>query len=208
MVSIHFPHMVALAVATLLATLATPAAAQAIQSHYTSTAEKACKAFAKNKPNEEMPWSEMSCPGRAGYVVRLFDADLRMTVSVGRTVAEAEKEPAASQGFGPFNQAKDTVEWRSVAGTPFAIIQRWTVADNENPDKSGQPKSVPILVVTRLPPGPVCHVAYIDAQANPDANALARKSADEKARAFKCDTGEIAIIGKPGRGTALAKPAN
>lgn len=209
MVSTDFPNVAAaLAVAGLFAAVPSPAAAQAIRSDYTSTAEKACKTFAKNKPSDEMPWSEMSCPGRAGFVVRLFDADLRMTVSVGRTMAEAEKEPAASQGFGPFNQAKDTVEWRSIAGKPFAIIQRWTIADSENPDKSGRPKSVPILVVTRLPPGPVCHVAYIDGQANSDANVLARKAADENARAFKCDTGEIAIVGKPGRGTALAKPAN
>jgi hypothetical protein len=189
-------------------TAARPAVAETIQSHYTSAAEKACKPFAKNKPNEEMPWSETRCPGRAGYLVRLFDGDLRMTVSVGRTMAEAEKEPAASQGFGPFNQAKETVEWRSVAGKPFAIIQRWTIADNENPDKSGRPKSVPLLVVTRLPPGPVCHVAYIDAQANSDANVLARQAADQTARAFRCGTDEAQVVGKRGRAAELAKPAN
>ncbi len=32
----------------------------------------------------------------------------------------------------------------------------------------------------------MCHVGYVDARANPDANELARKIADEHARAFKC----------------------
>lgn len=38
----------------------------------------------------------------------------------------------------------------------------------------------------RLDPGGVCHVGYVDGRANPDANALARKVADKKTRAFRC----------------------
>ena len=182
------------------------AAAQAVQSHYTSTGPKACKTHAKSKPSDEMPWVELSCPGRAGYVVRVSDIDLRMTVSVGRTIAAAEKEPAAEKHFGPFNHAHDTVEWRSLAGKPFAIIQRWSVSDTQNLAPSGRPVEVAMLVVTRLPPGPVCHVAYIDAKANPDHNALARQTADEKAAAFRCGADKTAIVGNPGRATELAAP--
>lgn len=186
MVSTNFPNVAAaLAVAGLFAAVPSPTAAQAIRSDYTSTAEKACKTFAKNKPSDEMPWSEMSCPGRAGLVVRLFDADLRMTVSVGRSLAAAEQEPAATQGFGAFNNAHDTVEWRSVRGKPpFAIIQRWTVG-GENDKRQ-------LLVVTRLPPGPVCHIAHIDARAG-DANAVAREVAEQKARDFRCGVDEIGL---------------
>ena len=59
------------------------------------------------------------------------DEDARTTVSVGRTVKAAGKEPAASEGFAAFNSTRDTIEWRSVKGAdkPFAIIQRWSVAD-------------------------------------------------------------------------------
>ena len=49
-------------------------------------------------------------------------------------------------------------------GKPFAIIQRWHIADNADEDKNGRPTAKPMLVVTRLPPGPVCHVAYVDVQ--------------------------------------------
>jgi hypothetical protein len=45
-----------------------------------------------------------------------------------------------------------------VDGKPFAIIQRWLIADNNDLDKAGTPTSKPMLAVTRLPPGPVCHV--------------------------------------------------
>ena len=46
-----------------------------------------------------------------------------------------------------------------------------------------------MLAVTRLPPGAVCHVAYVDVKANPNANELARKAADESARAFQMRQG-------------------
>jgi hypothetical protein len=58
--------------------------------------------------------------------------------------------------------------------------------------------------VTRLPPGPVCHVAYIDVKANRNANELARKAADETARGFKCGKDEVKVIGASGRAVELA----
>jgi hypothetical protein len=58
--------------------------------------------------------------------------------------------------------------------------------------------------VTRLPPGAVCHVAYVDVQANPNANELARKAADEIARNFKCGKDEVKIVGNSGRAVTLA----
>ncbi len=52
-----------------------------------------------------------------------------------------------------------------------------------------------MLVVTQLKPGATCHVAYVDARANPDADELARKAADESARDFDC-AGEPGFVGK------------
>ena len=144
------------------------------------------------------------CPGKVGLVVVISEDDLRESVSVGRTRAAADKEPAAEASFGPFNSTTQTVEWRTADSKPFAIIQRWHIADNGDPDKSGRPIAKPMLAVTRLPPGEVCHVAYIDAQANPNANELARKAADEFARGFKCGKDEVKTIGESGRAVEMA----
>jgi hypothetical protein len=144
------------------------------------------------------------CPGKAGLVVLVSEDDLRETVSVGRNRVAAAKEPAAQAGFGPFNSTTMTVEWRALDGKPFAIIQRWHIADNSDEDTNGRPIAKPMLAVTRLPPGPVCHVAYIDVKANSDANELARKAADETARGFKCGKDEVKVIGGSGRAVELA----
>jgi hypothetical protein len=144
------------------------------------------------------------CQGKAGLKVLVSEDDLRETVSVGRSRAAAASEPAAQVWFGPFNSATPTVEWRTFNGKPFAIIQRWHIADNDDPDKDGRPIAKPLLAVTRLPPGPVCHVAYIDVQANRNANELARKAADETTRGFKCGKDEVKVIGASGRAVELA----
>jgi hypothetical protein len=49
------------------------------------------------------------------------------------------------------------------------------------PEKQGQ-----VLVVTQIKAGATCHIAYVDALANADANAMAQKVADEKAGSFDC----------------------
>jgi len=173
--------------------LTSVAVAQTFSSTYTSTAEKDCRSNAT------------ICKGIDGWIVLVQEDDLRRTVSIGRTAQQAEKEPAASQSFGPFNFTGDTLEWRRDGGKPFATIQRWHLADNENLDKNGRPHSAQMLVVTRLPPGAVCHVAYIDVAANPNANDIARDAADRLAKTFDCAKEKASVIGKSGRATALAR---
>jgi hypothetical protein len=180
-----------------------PANAQTFSSSYTSTAPRDCRMI--GKPSELDGSTTRLCPGKSGLVVRITEDDLRETVSIGRNRAEAASEPAAQVWFHPFNSSSHTVEWRALNGKPFAIIQRWYLADNGDSDKSGRPTDKPMLAVTRLPPGEVCHVAYIDAQASPNANELARKAADELARDFKCGKDEVKVIGETGVAVGLAK---
>jgi hypothetical protein len=180
-------HLAGMAMATLLCT--TPAQISAANAHrfgssYTSTAPKDCRMI--GKPSELDGSTTRFCPGKSGLGVLISEDDLRETVSVGRNHQAAAREPAAQAWFGPFNSTTNTVEWRAVDGKPFAIIQRWLIADNGDRDKEDRPIAKPMLTVTRLPPGAVCHVAYIDVQANPNANDLARKAADELARDFNC----------------------
>lgn len=189
--------------AALLSGLMSPANAQTFGSSYTSTAPKDCHTVGKPKSDGS---TTQVCPGKSGLVVLISEGDLRETVSVGRNREAAAKEPAAEAWFGPFNSTSHTVEWRAVDGRPFAIIQRWLIADNNDLDKTGSPITKPMLAVTRLPPGPVCHVAYIDGQANRNANELARQAADEFARDFKCGKDEVKVIGERGRAVELARP--
>jgi hypothetical protein len=157
------------------------------------------------KPSELDGSTTRLCPGKAGLAVLISEDDLRETVSVGRSRALAANEPAAQVWFEPFNSSLTTVEWRMDGGKPFAIIQRWLIADNADRDGQDRPRDKAMLVVTRLPPGPVCHVAYVDVAANPHANELARKAADELARTFTCGTDVVKIVGASGRAVELAK---
>ncbi len=176
--------------------------AQSFGSSYTSTAPKDCRQI--GKPNELDGSTTRVCPGKAGLVVLVAEDDLREIVSVGRSRDAAAKEPAAQAWFHPFNSSQTTVEWRAVDAKPFAIIQRWHIADNSDPDKDGRPNTKAMLAVTRLPPGPVCHVAYVDVKANANSNELARRAADEFARTFKCGKDEVKIVGASGRAVELA----
>ena len=176
--------------------------AQTIGSLYTSTAPRDCRAV--GKPSELDGSTTRVCPGKARLVVLIAEDDLREVVSVGRNHHAAAREPAAEPGFAPFNSSEHTVEWRMADGKPFAIIQRWHIADGTDLDKQGRPNTRAMLAVTRLPPGPVCHIAYVDAVANRNANELARKAADELARTFDCGKDEVKIIGNRGRAVELA----
>jgi hypothetical protein len=171
-------------------------------SSYTSTVPKQCRIFGPGNGADD--GTVRVCPGKTGWQVLVAEDDLRETVSVGRNRIWAEKEPAAHAWFGPFNSAGNTVEWRTQNGRPFAIIQRWQLDDDADQDTSGRPRPKAMLVVTRLPPGPVCHVAYVDVAANPNANELARKAADEFARDFRCDEDAVKVEGASGRAVELA----
>lgn len=183
--------------------LISPAGAQTFGSSYTSTAPKDCRVTSLRPSTADS--TIRTCPGKAGLLVLISEVDLRETVSVGRNREAAAKEPAAQAWFGPFNSTEHTVEWRTMNGKPFAIIQRWQIADNADEDRNGRPIAKPMLAVTRLPPGQVCHVAYVDAQANPNPNQLARKAADELARDFNCGKDEVKVIGETGKAVSLAK---
>jgi hypothetical protein len=122
-----------------------------------------------------------ACPGYKGMPTYIAEGDLRFMVSYG---FGADREKAAEQTLPPFNTLGTKIEWRLSNRTggwrPFATIIRYFV-QREGGDAEGQ-----VLVVTRIEPGATCQTAYIDALANPDANELARKAADEKARDFDC----------------------
>lgn len=179
-----------------------PAAAQDISSAYTKLDVRRDCAHRPGKAVED--YGDWRCKGYAGMPMWLGAGDQRMYVSFG---SRAKAEPAAEQTLAPFNDFyKGVVEWRLANGAPFATIMRWNVkraADMENREVRGR-----VLVVTRLPPGAVCHVGYVDALANPHANELAREIADTYARGFSCGKDNAIVLGKitPGEDVFYKKP--
>ncbi len=159
-----------------------PAAANPLKSLYTTIELDTCTKLAA-APDR----SAWLCPGLPGYPVYVATGNRRTYVSVG---AEPEKRKAARQTlqapntlFGkPSNRA--TLEWRFVKRDgkvlPYATIQRYFT---RHEGRAGE-----VLVVTRVTPTEDCHVAHIDALANPDAIAMARTVADRDARAFACQS--------------------
>ncbi|MGE0562978.1 MAG: hypothetical protein AB7O50_00545 [Pseudolabrys sp.] len=190
---------IAAALAVAATFVARPVAAEAIRSVYTALDLDKCRHRAGKAEEDYGTWT---CRGYAGIRVHVAAGDQRTYISFGRN---AEKEPAAEQTLAAFNSEGKVIEWR-LAGEgenakPFATIIRWsTTVGDQDPPVRGQ-----VLVITRLGPGGVCHVGYVDARVNPDANALAQKLADERARAFRCGTDKAMVEGKIGPG--FSKPS-
>jgi hypothetical protein len=138
------------------------------------------------------------CRGYGDVVVQVSGGDQRSYVSYGRNAA---KEPAARQTLASFNSQGKTIEWRLKRGAdgslkPFASIMRW----NTTVSGGAEPVRGQVVVVTRLEPGAVCHIGYVDGRANPDANVLARRIADENAASFRCGTDQPIVLGQKGDG--------
>jgi hypothetical protein len=182
------------------------ASAQQNTSQYTSVALKNCIKFERVIVHGGEFAAGYDCPGMPGYRVYRSEYDARTTVAIGFNRLHATKQPAGSQMFSPFNDVHDTMEWRIDSKTkkPFATILRWRIADQMDLDKDDRPKDVELLIVIRTPPGPSCHVAYIDVRANENPNVLARQAADDLALKFECAKDKVRIIGSRGRAVELS----
>src|SRR5579872_5215745 len=133
------PSMRVLASAVcVLAAALVPAAAETIDSTYTSLAAKNCRKVVNLKIEDTEYAVSRTCAGPAGYKVYIAEEDLRETLSIGKSLKQASAEPAAQEHYGAFNGYEDVVEWRSLKGggvkgsAPFAAIVGWYFADNEN----------------------------------------------------------------------------
>jgi hypothetical protein len=132
-----------------------------------------------------------ACPGYRGYPLLVEEGDLRFSLSYG---FDADESSVGFQTLPPFNSLGSKLEWRlsNALGRwfPIATIVRYHTAHPETGENYGQ-----VLVVSQIQDGNSCHIAYVDARANENANELAREAAD-KAGDFDCANDEVEIIGK------------
>lgn len=188
---------IGLALLAIAAALLPPAPAHAqVEYAYTPLDLDKCK----HKPGtEEEDYGEWRCTGYGGIGLHVSAGDQRTYISYGRNAAD---ELAAKQTLASFNGEGKTIEWRVETlpdgkKRPFATIMRWGTTVTGGNDKQVRGE---VLVVTRLGPGGVCHVGYVDGRANADANALARRIADEHARKFRCGKDRTIALGQTGSG--------
>ncbi|MEM7399315.1 MAG: hypothetical protein AAF354_10270 [Pseudomonadota bacterium] len=166
--------------------MAPAAVAGTIESVYTPLVLEECENT--TPPEIAEHGAVFTCEGHGGLDVRVAEGDLRMYVSYGDG---AGSQTAAGQTIPAFNTTGETLEWRLIDGRPFATILRlrW--------DSDGRKGST--LVVTKLGEADACHVAYVQATENPDANVLAREIADADARRFSCARDRARTYGADGQ---------
>ena len=133
------------------------------------------------------------CKDTTGFAFYVSDGDLRFFLGYG---PNGREQRSFRQTLPPFNSINDTLELRSWTGAekPHATILRY-FTDSGLGD--GSPKGQ-VLVVTKLEGDEACHMAYVDALANSNANELARQAADSGAD-FNCATDEPRVVGKSGK---------
>ncbi len=131
------------------------------------------------------------CRALDGFPVFIAEDDLRFFVGYGPA---GRKQKAFNQTLPQFNSIHNQIEFRICSGArhPFAAILRYFTDGG-----SGRPKGQ-MLIVTKIEGAEACHMAYIDAVANPDANALAQRTADTMAPGFNCARDEARTVGAAG----------
>ena len=122
-------------------------------------------------------WATFKCRGYAGITVYVTEADLRFALGYGKG---GLNQASMRQFLAPFNTVGKTLEWRLHNGRVVATILRY-YTETGTGGRKGQ-----ILVVSKVSKGEACHVAYVDALANTNANELAQQAADNLAPNFNC----------------------
>jgi hypothetical protein len=162
------------------------AAAQQIASVYTPFDLDKCKQV--EKADEYVYEGLWRCKGYGGYDIWISGFDARSMAAFG---PDKSNTCALRKTFNPFNTALSPVEWRLKNGKPFATIERWSVRQGDDLP------SVTWLVVSKLEGGQSCHMHYV-AGSYPDANAQARKAADELTANYDCMTDTPTFSSKVG----------
>ncbi|MEX0838622.1 MAG: hypothetical protein WD034_03745 [Parvibaculum sp.] len=174
----------------LAAGLAAGAARAEPVSAYSSVDTDQCRVTATD---EESGSAWLACPDFRGHKVEVLEGDLRFYLQIDDPKRE---KMLSGQTLPPFNRLGKMLEWRLDAeGRAFAVIVRYLT---QHDGGDGTFTDGQVLVVSKIG-DEACHVAYVDARANADANALARAAADRHAASFDCANDTAIRVGKPGK---------
>jgi hypothetical protein len=182
--------------------LASAAQGQTPQSRYTELVGGRCRFVSIDRQTNEDEVKR--CPGHGGAEVETLASHTRLHVSFRFSAKQAAKDVVVAWSAGK------QVEWRGLKANkgfePYAAILRLLMKDPESdkPEPDGQ-----VLAVMRFDPreAEACAMAFVDARANKDPNALARSAADRLGPEFDCRSDKPSVVGEATRWTAeLTKP--
>ncbi len=179
-----------LAIWAFLAAGSSIAFAGQITSVYSDFDLKKCKALELYTGDGEGEGGVWQCMGIKGFDVLYLEGDLRGFVAFG---PEARSQCTSAQTFGAFNSPGPKIEWRMENGKPIATIFRWFI-DNGSGEEGAKQNW---LVVTKLNGKDACRTALIDTK-YPNANAVARETADENSRSFNCEKDVPEVVSQRG----------
>lgn len=152
---------------------------------------------ANSEEGSEIGFVTWRCAGAYGYDVYATEADLRLYLAYTREGEDVPEEIGQTVAF--FNTLGAKLEWRAPNRSgevePFAAIVRYKYQRALDDGSFGEGQ---VLVVSRFREGETCHVAYIDALANANANLMAREVADKFVSGGTCPEGEVPVLGSGG----------
>jgi len=164
---------------------ALPGGATGIESAYSKLDWQGGCRIVEKAPADEGNWVRLICSGYGNAPVLVDEGDDRVSLDYGAVAG-----PGQWESFGAFNRVNETIEWRLDGGRPFATIHRWFVDDGNGDERQ-------VLVVSTVSEAgePSCMAGFVDANANPSANLIARGLADMGARNFRCGIDRPSWVG-------------
>ena len=181
--------------------MATAAHAQKPEARYTELLGGRCKFVSLDKDTNEDQVKR--CPGHGGAELETVASHTRLSIGFRFSRTQVAKNVIEAWSAG------ENVEWRGIKGNkgfePYAVIVRLLMKDPESLKREADGQ---VLAVVRFDPreGEACAMAYVDARANKEPNALARATADRLGPAFDCRSEKPTVMGAGTRWTAeLAK---
>jgi hypothetical protein len=151
----------------------------------------------------------MSCKGLAGWILNVGYPAFGVTINFANEKGQ-RASTTATQGrqvsVNDLASKSSTIEWRGAMRNgvfePHAAIVRVLVFDAaqtqsmiEDGSQPASARPTQVLTVTRLGREGSCLIAYVDTQANPKRNDLARSAADSLGPSAKCPVAKVAIWG-------------
>ncbi len=180
---------------TAFAAFGSSAAAGRISSLYTQFTLKDCQLI---ETYENGQGAAFRCPGFRGHKITVVESDLRFFITYRQ---DGKKQTVSHQTLPAFNSIFSgnrpaVIEWRvhsyRSGWVPFATIIRY-YSNHESGNGKRQDQT---LVITKITRDDACHIGYVDAKLNPDANIIARQVADRMSDEFDCRRDTPQYFGK------------